>query len=89
MSKQTTAEEISERFNDDGQCFTDGSGWGLAEACEAQAKWTSIRDKGTRYDFDDGSSIVVVGDAWDIGFDGTDCLCWQGAGHHDECQIVD
>lgn len=33
--------------------------------------------------WDDGSSIVIAGDAWDFGLspDG-ECMCWEGVGYH-------
>lgn len=39
-----------------------------------------------RYRFCDGSIITGAGAAWDIGF--SDCWCWAGAGHQDNCESI-
>ena len=38
------------------------------------------------YVFSDTSAISVIeGIVWDIGY--TDCTCWQGAGHVEDCHV--
>jgi hypothetical protein len=80
----TTAEEISERFSDDGQCFTDGDGNSLEDVLCSAIVATHCGER-CRYEFSDGSAIVIASEAWDLGFSGTGCLCWQGVGHRDDC----
>lgn len=85
----TTAEQVSELFDNDGQCFesdpaADGEPVSLAAACERAGGRRERRDgDGERYTFPDGSAITIHGDAWDLGFVG--CWCWQGAGHDARC----
>jgi hypothetical protein len=62
---KTTAERIAERYNDDGQCWHDSDGIHIEEACEAAGE--ASRDDecdATRYDFADGSALVVGGGGW-------------------------
>jgi len=55
----------------------------------AAGRRPDVQNRGTdsesrRYDFADGSSIVVGASAWDVGLPGG-CHCWAGAGH-DGCE---
>ena len=89
----TTAMKISAMFNDDGQKFhvQDGSedGLSLTAACEDNGgERLSDGWDGERYDFPDGSCIVICGGGWDLGFDGCRCFCWPEANwgnHADDC----
>ena len=86
---KTTAEKISEKFSNDGQCFTNAAGEELDDVCEAHTRPDYRDGYGTdtyRYTFDDGSVITIAGDGWDLGYPG--CYCWQGVGH-DDCDVVD
>ena len=79
----TTAERISARYGDDGQCWVDGDNVTIDDACAAERGVTIDERPGTsgtvRYTFSDGSVLTIAGDGWDLGFPG--CYCWQGAGH--------
>ena len=82
----TTAEQIAKRFGDNGLSFTDSSGVTLDDAChEIACRVRHPVDHGTRrYLFSDGSAITIAHDAaWDLGY--TDCWCWQGQGHDEDC----
>jgi len=81
----TTAQEIADRFHDDGLCFTDASGWELADVCEAQGvrSW-SPEHSAERYQFADGSAIIIQGGGWDLQH--PDCTCgWCWAGDEAAC----
>jgi len=86
----TIAETIAALLGDDGQVFTARDGRTLDEVCrDVGARVTTDGFDKTRYDFDDGSSIVVAGAAWDLGLPGG-CYCWEGANggrHADECRV--
>jgi hypothetical protein len=78
---QTTAEQIAERFGNDGQNWRDNAGAHLDEVCEAacvSCRWRDGYRTGDtyRYVFSDGSAIVVAGDAWDI--EGAEPFSWAG-----------
>jgi hypothetical protein len=83
----TTAEQISAIFDDDGSRATGRDGRKLLDVIEAHSPTTSRSDdrSATRYDFADGSAIIVAGGAWDLGIDGCSCHCWRGGGHVDDC----
>ena len=50
---------------------------------DTEQDWTA---GSTKYVFEDDSSIVTAGPAWDLGIDDADCHCWAGAGHVDGCE---
>lgn len=90
--RQTIAEEIAERYADDGQTFERISHTGervsLYDECEAsiETRGGDISQNGfdkTAYRFIDGSVITVAGDGWDLGYEG--CYCWRGVGHREGC----
>lgn len=86
----TTAQKIAEQFGNDGQQFTDDEGHELACVCRDMgaihpgATFNSEGGK-TRYEFRDGSAIVVQdGYAWDLRHPRCTCgWCWD-AGRPDE-----
>ena len=84
---KTDAERMARRFNDDGHNFT-ANGVTLDDACRsagARREWRNGPGTDTyRWRFADGSVITIAGAAWDLGF--SDCYCWQGGGHSDECE---
>ena len=85
----TTAERISALLGDDGTVYQDSEGRDLAQLCEESGGAADERDSGTdnclrRWVFSDGSAILDVGNAWDLGYAG--CYCWRGDGHTDECR---
>jgi hypothetical protein len=80
----TIAEQIAARFGDDGQQWEDADGVALWDACKAAGGsadqfWEL---EATRYEFDDGSALVLTPGGWDIGMPGTDrrCICWPSVG---------
>mgnify|MGYP006908253567 CR=1 FL=1 len=87
----TVAHRVAERFHDDGQRFQDDAGIELETVCEELAVGISHRERGIagapiRFEFLDGSSIVVGGEAWDFGLPGG-CFCMEGNGHNDDCWV--
>ncbi len=85
----TTAECIALRFQNDGQRFmVDGDH--IADVCLHTGPHppNTIGDS-ERYEFSDGSAIVITGGGWDIGHPApATCHCWPYArvgGHSDEC----
>lgn len=83
----TTADTISARFGDDGQKFTNAAGERLSYVCDEVAVDVHRNDErdATRYQFADGSAIIIAGDGWDLGIAGATCHCWAGAGHAGGC----
>ena len=78
------AEKIAAKFSD-GMEFTGDDGSDLEDVCLNVAGGCMALDCGnaSRYVFDDGSSITISGDEWDIGY--PDCMCFRGAGHSPDC----
>lgn len=66
------AEQIAEQFDNDGMNFDLDDGRTLQDVCKtnaAQAYGYQHHVSGAeRFVFSDGTSIVVLGDGWDIGF---------------------
>lgn len=65
------AQQIADMFNNDGMNFTLDDGLTLQDVCKtnaAQAYGYQQGDGAERFVFSDGTSIVVLGDGWDIGF---------------------
>jgi len=65
---KTIAEQISSRFNDDGQCWKDNHDFCIWDICEDEAKIvnTDNEHSAKRYIFEDDSDIVIVGSGWDF-----------------------
>ena len=78
----TIAQQVAREMGDDGTRFRSGrTGAPLDEVCEAaDGCSTTVGYRALRWDFPDGSSIVVCGNAWDMGLLGG-CACWEGADH--------
>lgn len=91
----TTAQKIAEQFGNDGQQWTDAEGRRFEDVCAEQSDRVLHHQRGiagapVRYEFSDGSALVVAGDGWDLGFPGEDleCYCWpeaNGGRHTEEC----
>lgn len=80
----THAEQIAERYHNDGQCWT-VDGIRLEDALrEAGARPVGDGADTTRWTLPDGSVITTAGGGWDFGYH--DCFCWRGAGHAEGCQ---
>jgi hypothetical protein len=80
----TQAEQIAERFGNDGLRFTNEADERLDDFCAAlsmtgRKEWRDGHNTGDvyRYVFADGSAIVVAGDGWDI--EGEEPFSWAGA----------
>lgn len=82
MTEQTMAHKVAALFDNDGQRFTIESG-----ACHIDnllvflgttvTSSTGFADDPIRYEFCDGSAIVICGDGWDV--EGVDLYSWEGA----------
>lgn len=84
----TKAEEISRRFDDDGQKFEDASGIEIDGACYASCGHPTRSGDWARYEFGDGSAIITSVYGWDLGYSApATCYCWAGNGEHlDGCE---
>lgn len=85
VTDATLAQKISAMFQNDGQRFETDIGTQLDVVCDKYVggKLTYRDGHGTdtyRWDFEDGSSIVVMGACWDIGMS-QDCFCGAEEGH--------
>jgi hypothetical protein len=84
----TSAQEISARFGDDGQRWTDADGVELEGVLDADAHTFGERNAAVpqRWQFADGSAIITTDAAWDLGVTDTDdhdrrsCVCWSDDG---------
>jgi len=88
---QTAAQKISTLLGDDGLRWESRDGRGIAQLCEDHGASGPYGQSGRgtmpeRYDFDDGSSIVVTDGGWDLGLS-QDCYCWVGVGHDENCTL--
>ena len=80
----TTAGKIAARLDDDGGRFFDDHDTHIETICVSEGGRPLLGGgmDATRWDFPDGSAIVVVGGAWDLAVSGSgaDCFCWDGNG---------
>ena len=76
----STAHEIADLFDGDGQCFETAAGRELTEVCDKQSVSVSRDYDKARYNFQDGSAIVIVGSGWDLAAPGCDAYCWEDVG---------
>lgn len=86
----TIADRIAERMHGG---WTTPSGTTLQALCERLADWREVQQGrlGTnlKYTFKDGSSIVITGGGWDVGFMDSACFCWASLGYHmPDCEEV-
>ncbi len=86
----TTAEKIALQFENDGQVF-EVDDIHIADVCQDVAWYPpSVTSDSERYEFTDGSAIVVTGGGWDLGFPApATCHCWPNANHgrhSDDCE---
>lgn len=65
---KTTAEVIAERYDNDGQCWIQELGEGriyrFLDTVRGQAEIVSYGDRCERYEFGDGSAIIVTEGGW-------------------------
>ena len=80
-TNQTTAQQVSDRLDNDGQQWADINDVEIHEMCEMQQGVLSKTDDLARYVFADDSSIVITDGGWDLGL-APDCYCWAGNHHH-------
>ena len=87
----TVAQRIAAGFQSCGTCWTDAHGLELHDVLHAYSPWPDRDDRhdAARWNFSDGSSIVIAGDCWDFGHDDTDCQCLGGGGHSSHCYYSD
>ena len=83
---KTTAERIAARYDNDGQrwhAVDDGRNIDSVCAGAGTATHNDERDA-TRYDFADGSALVVSGGGWDqpLSAETAGCFCWAGCQEH-------
>jgi hypothetical protein len=88
----TTAQKISSLLEDDGQHWTDSAGRHLNEIAEAEGGKRTFRDgRGTdtyRWQFGDGSALLVAGDAWDFPCSpDSRCFCLP-PDHNESCPLT-
>lgn len=77
----TTAEEISNTFDNDGMRFRIGELLNIWDVCEEHDATESVNDERslTRYRFPDGSAIIMAGGGWDLAHPDCNCgWCWAG-----------
>lgn len=60
------AEQIAERFDNDGSTFYDGNDVYIEDACRAARASFEQLDGTLCYRFADDSAILISGDAWDL-----------------------
>jgi hypothetical protein len=88
--EMTTAENIAARFNNDGQIFEIG-GVQIIDVCRDTSTAHRVNRAGDseRFEFSDGSAIVISGGGWSIGFSApATCHCWSDAHygkHNGDC----
>ena len=76
---KTTAEQIADRF-DNSFCHKDAEGRSIEDVCREHGATAGLSNVfGTRFNFADGSAIIVGLLGWGLGFPKADCLCWQSA----------
>jgi hypothetical protein len=85
----TTAQQIAERFGNDGTRFEDAAGISFQEACRCAGADVTWRDGQrnvdgalVRYEFMDGSALIEqFGYCWDLAAPGCSCgYCMAGNG---------
>lgn len=77
MTTQTTAQIICDRYDNNGQNWTDADGIELDVALDAITCREVHPTRGAiRWEFKDGSVIVIDGDGWDI--EGAVPFSWAG-----------
>jgi len=86
----TKAKQIASQYDNDGQCFEDYDGMHITHPCGGLALFEDTRGDSTRYEFRDGSAIVITGGGWDVGHPApAACHCWPDAnhgGHQEDCE---
>jgi len=83
MSKtMTIADTISAHYNDDGQNWgEDDNGEDIYDMCARLGTVGAKDHDNTRFDFSDGSNLVLGTEAWDYGYPGAECCCWMACDH--------
>lgn len=98
MATKTTAEQIAQRLGDGetwactalpGEPADEDGEIGLHEMAVAAGasveEADDVEHNGmTSFYFPDGSVITSAEGGWDIGY--TECWCWRGVGHADDCE---
>lgn len=80
---QTIAQQISDSMDNDGSLADNATREKFFRVLRAQdpVRVSTGREDVTRYEFRDGSSIVVMDGAWDLGIDDErHCGCWLASG---------
>lgn len=72
----TIAEQIAERFDQDGANFFDGNDTSLDDACRERGGCYEQQGYTVGYRFADDSAILISGDAWDVESD-THYFVWR------------
>jgi hypothetical protein len=79
---KTIAQHISSLFRDDGQRLETAAGITIQEVCEirrGRCTWKhGYRAGDCRYDFADGSAIIVAREGWDLALPGCAGFCMAG-----------
>lgn len=84
----TTAQHVAREMGDDGSRWSAPDGRSLQQVCRNHGANAWRRESGDRrYEFRDGSAIVVLGGAWDIKHDDCDCgWCWPETDSESLCR---
>lgn len=81
------AEKIMARYGNDGLTWRDEGDVPVWAACEqANGKRTEYRvgrsrEVDVRFDFEDGSNLVLSAGGWGPGYNHCDCPCWADQPH--------
>lgn len=90
MAMTTIAERIAARMRGG---WTTPSGTTIQALCERLADRREVhqgrREVHHKFIFEDGSSIIITGGGWDVGFTDASCYCWASEGYHlPDCEEV-
>ena len=77
----TTAQTIAAIFNNDGQCHDSDAG-SIYDLCKARGFAGASDADNQRWDFADGSCLILGSEAWDYGHDDTGCVCFASGDEH-------
>jgi hypothetical protein len=84
MKMITTAQNLANIFDNDGQCRRDADGRNMRDVAESMGAAVQYPNgRGVSpivYVFDDGSAIVEADGCWDYRADGCESACMRGSG---------
>ena len=80
-AKTTIAQDIADDFHSDGQCRMNARGQSIEEVLTGRGHNGTECGDDCRWEFDDGSAIILTDDCWDIGHAQCFGTCFAG----DQC----